>query len=229
MLCKLPVENLINLDRYRLDEDNDDCARALIEQAHERLAQDGACVFPDFLTQAGVAGLALEAQTLSDLAWPSPAAVTPYYGKRAEEFPKGHPRQTRQIADMGLVADFNVPGDAAIRRLYEWGRLRQFLAGVLEVDQLFTFCDPCQTVNISVIDEGGQQPWHFDSGRFTVTLLLQAAESGGDFEYVPRLRDVDDENYAGVAQILSGARRAGASSDVRTRLLVRFSRGAFSA
>ena len=107
---------------------------------------------------------------------------------------------------MGLVADFNVPPDSAIRRLYEWGPLRQFLAAVVGFEQLFLFSDPCQSVNISVIDEGGQQPWHFDSGRFTVTLLLQAPHRGGDFEYVPRLRDVGNENYEGVAEVLAGAR-----------------------
>lgn len=120
-LCKLPIETLLDLDRYPLDNLNLDAAGAVVTQAHESLERDGACVFPGFLTDEGIS-------------------------------------------------------------------------------------DPCQSVNISVIDEGGQQPWHFDSGRFTVTLLLQAPHRGGDFEYVPRLRDVGNENYEGVAEVLAGAR-----------------------
>lgn len=176
-----------------------------MENIHECLEHNGACVLPGFLTDRGVSVLANEARDLSDLAWPSPTAVTPYYGKFAEDFPNRHPRQTRQVSDMALVGDFNIPPDTAIRRLYEWAPLVRFLAEIVKAEQLYPFADPCQSVNLSVIDEGGQQPWHFDSGELTVTLLLQAPQGGGAFEYVPRLRDTSNENYEGVAEVLAGA------------------------
>ena len=34
--------------------------------------------------------------------------------------------------------------------------------------------DPYQSLNISVMDEGGCQQWHFDGGNMVTTLLLQA-------------------------------------------------------
>lgn len=37
-----------------------------------------------------------------------------------------------------------------------------------------------------------------------MTLAIQNAESGGDFEYSPYLRTSTDENYAGVASVLDG-------------------------
>ena len=51
---------------------------------------------------------------------------------------------------------------------------------------------------------GGCQQWHFDSGPMVTTLLLQAPEAGGIFEYVPELRSDQDENFAQVQQILDG-------------------------
>ncbi|MEM7733808.1 MAG: 2OG-Fe(II) oxygenase [Pseudomonadota bacterium] len=46
--------------------------------------------------------------------------------------------------------------------------------------------------------------WHFDRSEFTTTLLLQAPEVGGEFEYRTSLRSEDDPNYDGVAAMLRG-------------------------
>ena len=35
--------------------------------------------------------------------------------------------------------------------------------------------------------EGDQLQWHFDQTDFVVSLAIQSAESGGDFEVVPRI------------------------------------------
>ena len=46
--------------------------------------------------------------------------------------------------------------------------------------------------------------WHFDRSEFTTTLLLQAPNSGGEFEYLQDLRSPDGPNYTGAAALLSG-------------------------
>jgi protocatechuate 3,4-dioxygenase beta subunit len=46
--------------------------------------------------------------------------------------------------------------------------------------------------------------WHFDRSEFTTTLLLQAPEAGGAFEYRTDLRSAEDPNYDGVARLLTG-------------------------
>src|SRR5207302_10105135 len=58
---------------------------------------------------------------------------------------------------------------------------------------------------------GELQPWHYDHNEFTVTLLLRDAEVGGAFEYAPRLRTAEDENFAAVKRLFAGKHR-----DVRT-------------
>ena len=52
---------------------------------------------------------------------------------------------------------------------------------------------------------GGEHGWHFDESEFTVTLMLQAPESGGTFEYVPQIRGAADEKEI-VASVLDGDR-----------------------
>ena len=45
-------------------------------------------------------------------------------------------------------------------------------------------------------------PWHFDGNEFTISVLVQQAEQGGIFEYVPDIRSPGEENYEKVEAIL---------------------------
>ena len=92
----------------------------------------------------------------------------------------------------------------AIRQVYEWPPLCRFLAAVLGKDRLYPMADPLARLNIMGYGDGEGIGWHFDRARFTVTLLLQAPEGGGQFEYRRDLRSADDPNYEGVARLLSG-------------------------
>jgi hypothetical protein len=57
---------------------------------------------------------------------------------------------------------------------------------------------------VNLAEAGNGFPWHFDTNNYTVTLAIQNAESGGEFEYSPGLRSATDENYAGVERVLDG-------------------------
>jgi hypothetical protein len=56
--------------------------------------------------------------------------------------------------------------------------------------------------------------WHFDRSEFTTTLLLQAPDDGGSFQYRRDLRSDGDPNYDGVAALVRGE-----DPDVRTLAL----------
>ena len=71
--------------------------------------------------------------------------------------------------------------------------------------------DPVSNMIVNVQRTGQEFNWHFDTNEFTITMLLQPADQGGLFEYVPDLRNPADENEAGVSAVLDGDRR-----DVRT-------------
>ena len=59
-------------------------------------------------------------------------------------------------------------------------------------------------MSINVFGDGDGHAWHFDESAFSVTLMLQAPEEGGDFEYIRDLRDADDPGYGAVAAALDG-------------------------
>ena len=55
----------------------------------------------------------------------------------------------------------------------------------LGIERLHVTVDPLINVNVTYMGEGDQHGWHFDDNDFVVSLLLQAPETGGAFEYAP--------------------------------------------
>ena len=70
--------------------------------------------------------------------------------------------------------------------------------------RLFPGADKFQALNISVMEPGGCQQWHFDRGDMTTTLMIQAPDGGGEFQYAPMIRSEEEENYEAVARVLDG-------------------------
>ena len=200
--------DLVDTGRYPVAALEGAAGQAMIAGLRAQLADDGACCLPGFLRAAAVAALAAEAEALAPLAFRGPAGETPYYSKPdpnlAGALPDDHPRRRASPRVLSQVVYDLIPEDTGIRRLYNWDALPPFFAAILGVERLYHFADPYQAVNISVMDEVGQQQWHFDGSDFVVTLLLQAPEDGGVFEYAPMLRSVDDENYPAVQRVLDG-------------------------
>ncbi|GBF29563.1 hypothetical protein MnTg03_01136 [bacterium MnTg03] len=151
--------------------------------------------------------MAGEASKLQHLAYPGPTEVTPYFfnydlGKGAD-YSDDHPLKRKGKRNLSQVASDLIPDYHKLSRLYHSPVLTDFLAAVLD-QTVYRNQDKYQSLNISVMNAGGCQQWHFDSGLMVTTLLLQAPESGGVFEYVPELRSDESENYEQVQQVLDG-------------------------
>jgi len=90
--------------------------------------------------------------------------------------------------------------------LFEWDELRAFVAAILGLDTIHPYADPLGALNLAVMGDGDELQWHFDQTDFVVSLALQDADEGGDFEVAPFIRTADDECYADVARVLAGDR-----------------------
>lgn len=104
------------------------------------------------------------------------------------------------------IAYDQIPPDSAIRRMYENEATTRFLGGVLDMEELHPLDDPLAALGYAYMERGDTLAWHFDRSEFAVTLMLQAAERGGAFEYVPDVRSDDDERPQLVASVLDGDR-----------------------
>ncbi|MBT6203952.1 MAG: hypothetical protein HOI34_09640 [Rhodospirillaceae bacterium] len=216
----------VDTQRWPINDLASPAGIAMLNTLREELGRDGWCTLPSFLTAAALARLAGEAEALSGRAWPGIDRATPYYGKidpdLPADLPDDHPRCRTSPRNMAQVAYDQIPGDNALRHLYQSQVMPDFLAAVLEPPPFFPMACPYQVVNISVMNDSGSQNWHFDGAQFSTTLMLQKPEQGGVFECVPQLRSRGDQNYAGVGRVMDGDRSGVVPVEVDARTLMIF-------
>ena len=141
-----------------------------------------------------------DARRLAPLAHRSGGLGTVYLGFPDESFPLDHPQQWLGDYDVGAVAYDLFPADSPIRRLYEWPELtRVRRRDPRNSTRSIPYADPLGALNLAVMSDGDQLQWHFDQTDFVVSLALQDADEGGDFEVAPQIRTADDEHYDDVA------------------------------
>ena len=82
---------------------------------------------------------------------------------------------------------------------------RELITAITDSENLYESADPYQPVNVICYADGDRSSWHFDSSNsFTMTLMLQAADSGGEFEMVPNIRTNDDPGEERLSKTIAG-------------------------
>lgn len=194
----------IDLSRYPIDDLASPVAQDLIATQRRSLAEGGAAILPGFIRPEVVADMAKVALALQATAHLEDVLGTPYLGLPDETFPDGHPRRTLCHSLTWVIAYDLVPLAAPIRGLYECEALKSFIGEILERRPLYRMTDPLGALNLTVMEDGHVQGWHYDNAEFVVSLALQASAAGGKFECAPFIRSATDENYADVERVLGG-------------------------
>ncbi len=198
------MRDLVDLEAYPLDQPDSAGWHTLVARCRDDLARDGMFNLPGFVRAEALAG------AVGDL---GPAFETDafthrrrhniYFRKEIPGLPSDHPA-LREVETVNRTICADRMGQAAILRLYDWAGFATFLAATMDKPRLHTMADPLARVNAMSYGPGEGLNWHFDRSEFTTTLLLQAPEAGGVFEYRTDLRSDDDPNYDGVAGLLRG-------------------------
>lgn len=196
--------DVVDLDAYPIHDLDSERGRALVQACREELAAAGACNLPGFITPSAVDAMVSLAEQLSTKAWTSSRPHTIYFEPADETMPARHPRahQVRSVKH-GIAYDY-IPADAPMRRLYESDDLTRFIASVLQKPVLYRSADPLDALQVTRMGDGDELGWHFDGSEFSITVMYQQSQSGGEFVYHPGLRSADDENYDAVQRILHG-------------------------
>lgn len=179
---------------------------SFVAEGRAQMAATGACEIPGFVRADALGAFVDDARGLAPLAHRSGGPGTAYLGFPDESFPEGHPQRWLGNYGVGAVAYDLFPAGSPTRRLYEWPELTRFVAAILALDEIFPYADPLGALNLAVMGDGDELQWHFDQTDFVVSLALQDADAGGDFEVAPRIRSAGDEHYDDVAAVLGGDR-----------------------
>jgi len=199
--------DLIDSARYPIEDLGHPACRALIDRCRAELAARQVAVVPGFLAPAALAQMAGDAETVAAEGYRRPGLRTCYVGGDPDpDWPEDHPGRRFLVHKTRILAYDQIRG-WPIDRLYRWPPLRRLAAAILGRRRLHLHGCPYQALNLIALAAGDQSSWHFDpDNQYTVTLLLQAAERGGDFEIVPKLRSAADPAYDEVRKVLDGDR-----------------------
>jgi hypothetical protein len=210
----IDVLDLIDFDKYPIHSPSSGNFQSLLAETQAQLNHDGCAVLRGFVRADRITDFVQEADRVADKGHRSFNRTNVYFTTDNPAYAESHPLRRFFDRSNSFVPADNFGPESHVRSICEWPRFSAFVQQALDENRFFRYADPLADVIINVAEEGAGFPWHFDTNNFTVTLAIQNAEQGGEFEYCPNLRTPDDENYSGVAAVMDEQ-----SSKVKTLVL----------
>ncbi len=195
------MHELIDLERYPLQQLDSAAGRALVQRCLDDLDSSGMFTLEGFMRRDAIDAILPELLTrFEGEAFTHAREHNIYFDDDITGLPADHPALARiETVNHTLCGD---QISDALLQVYRWPALIDFLARVMQKPALYPMADPLACANVMAYYEGEGLNWHFDRSEFTTTLLLQAPDAGGDFQYHHALRSADDPNYDGIARLL---------------------------
>lgn len=196
------IDDVIDGSRYPLADA--EARWAIVEDGRAQLRAGGFAALPGLVTAKTATLMSAEALAAVPAAHRRDRLLGAYHETPTPDMADDHPLRRRHPYCMHVVATDLLPPEGMIRRLYASSALTDLVTDLLEEPSLHRCADPLLSCNATVMGEGDQHGWHFDSNDFVVTLLLQKPVEGGEFEFCPGVRSDGNQNFAGVAEVMDG-------------------------
>ncbi len=192
-------EKIVNLQKHPIEEIN------YRKNCKAKLDLKGALVMENFLTDESLDHLQSESRDLHHLAYFCHQNHNAYLLEPEPELSYEHIRNLEQTSDKGCVTHDQIPLNSPIRTLYEWSVFQSFLEAILS-NKIFPYTDNLSSININYFEHGQQLGWHYDNASFAVTLMVQAPDHGGEFQYLEHLRNFEksDQGFAKTEDVVKG-------------------------
>lgn len=201
------LDAVVDLDRYPIHRMENAERSELVADTKAQMDALGCCRISDFIRPEAVAAMLVEAEGLHDKTFWAEQSHNPYASPADDSLPADHPRNTFQDRMSGFINSDVLPGDSLLNTIYNSNVFTHFVWETLGTPRpIYQWADPLGRNPYGVMETDHYFPWHFDGNEFTVSVLVQKAESGGVFEYVPDIRQPDAENFERVQHILGGGR-----------------------
>ena len=198
------VSELVDLARYPIADLDRGEGATFLEACQQSMLEHGWCNLDGFIRSDALNKLAAESNVLLPSAEVLTIKRNIYQGAIDPNLPEGDPRRQEFTHVAVQLADDQIPGNTLIKQLYQSDDLTEFVRRVQMKSQLYHCADEFQALNIVALLPGSWHAWHYDTTECTVTLLLQAAEKGGEFTFLPNSRTDEAEDRDAVDRLLAG-------------------------
>ena len=193
----------IDLKNFPIDEPESSKYQKIIKESQEALEFDGCYVLPSIINKEAINDMREESTKIESLAHYTSNKVNVYFSKDDPTYPEDHPRRFFMERSNGFVSGDKFAENSIIKELYYSEELKNFIADCLGIP-IYHYADPLASLTMNVNKPGDRFSWHYDTNEFTVTMLVQDCEEGGVFQYVPNIRNKEDECYDEVLKLLKG-------------------------
>ena len=198
------AQDLVDLERYPIDKLDSAEGGELLEQCHRSLKRDALCALPGFVRPHALDLMLAQAEPLIDLAhYRDEVENFGYVTDRDQQWPEGHPKRTPVVNRYRQILNHHIPNDSALRKLYFWSPLTEFVRRVFGAETLYRSQCPHLSLTMKVAGSGDTDGWHYDPNDGVVSLLLRRPDTGGQFEYAPYIRSKTDERWDDVARLFA--------------------------
>lgn len=199
------LDGLVDLERYPLDAPGTPRWIALLDQVRAQMAAQGCVTLPGFLSQDALTQCHLDVAASAEHVEIRTQRASVYARTDLEAGLETDDPRKRQLEWLaGHVTRDMIPPYAPAHRLYVSSLFKHFIAAAVDHERIFEYADPLAGLVATILPPGGRYPWHYDTNEFVVTIMTQAPESGGVFEYHQDLRSPGNENFEGLSHALDG-------------------------
>lgn len=196
------VHELVDTERYPIDDLDSTAGQAFLEECRTRMTAESSLTLPGFVRPEAIDAILAEIDGAPRV--PNERLRTPYSWMHNLDFPPEHPRRALfRWSNQIITADAFADAGPAFA-LFSCREVVEFVRRLLGYPSLYPGVCPTLSLMASVLNEGDENGWHFDTNDGVVSILLQAADDGGHFDFAPYLRDESDENYDDVAALFAG-------------------------
>ena len=196
----MSLADLIDLTAHPLDQDR------FRETSKAALDRGGVLSLPGFLKPETLKALVEEAKAGEAQAYFTEATHNVYLTPQDPNLPQDHIFNRQVVSTKGCICDDVVAEGSALRTIYNNETFKAFVQHVVGVQALHPYADSLSSINIHYAPAGKELGWHYDNSEFAITLLLQAPEAGGEYQYLKDLRNAEtgDMNFEGTEAALDG-------------------------
>ena len=209
------IKEIINLEKYSINETNSRKYKELINYTRKQLNEDGCCLLSDFIKPDSIRRMKEEVDRNLSKIYFTNDKHNPYFTKEDITLDEKHPKRIFSLRQSGYLNSDDLEKDSDLNKFYDLEEMLKFVSDSLEVFPLYKWADPLGKNPYSVMHKDHYFPWHFDGNEFTLSVLIQKAEKGGLFEYAPDIRSKDNENFKEVAKVLKDDRTRVKSLDLK--------------
>ena len=183
------IEQIIDLDRYPIDRPDAAAYQALLDRGRAALERAALFAMPRFLRAEVVPRMAAELEALLPLSTRYQRPRNAYTLVETEnDWPSEHPRNLMHSCAYNQVLNFQIPNNSALRQVYYWQPLAEFLRILCGYDSFYR--SDCPHLALSAIPTAGITIRTTSCFRCCCRRPRPAASSSMRRSYAPKPRKI---------------------------------------